>query len=376
MKILVMGNTLSRWEKEFVELVLLPLGHEVTVYGGILDKHPYRSFYQEAGVSYLLPEAVSPALMRLPKIRSIPLLQHKIAALRSNAPYDCIINMFVNSLDLYCDHVIAGPQTKIIAYFCGSDILRCEGAALNRLKHALQWVDTVRFDSEKVKNGYETKIKSAMDTDEDVIHLGASVLDSIDALGLTKAEAKAAMQLPTDRICLCIGYNAGIFQQHLKVLEQIAVLPKSLQNRLFLLFPMTYGKSAEYIVQVRHAAEKSGIPFQILEEFMDNSQMALMHRATDILIHAQTTDGLSSSVLESMYAGSYLINGSWLDYPECRRWQLEYALFDSFSALPNVIQQVCEQLPKFDAAHNQAILYQKNSWNATKTAWEGLLNSL
>ena len=376
MRILVLGAPYSRWVKEYVEQVLLPLGHDVTVYYGQGDDDSFYTYYKQAGVTCLCPRPVHPLMMKIPKVRGLFILRSKLKALQSQTVYDVIINLFVNNWNLWFSRRIAGEHTKIVAYFLGSDILRCEGKKLERLKKRLRVVSRVRFSSEKIKNGYQKKISHAVLPDEDVIHLGASVFKAIDELDMDHSEAKKALHLSPDRICLCIGYNAGKAQQHLEVLHQLERLSAERKAGIELLFPMTYAKDPAYMSRVRSAAEKTGMSFRILEDFMDDRQMAVMCRAIDVLIHAQTTDAFSSTLRECMYAGGYVLNAKWLDYPEYHRWQLDYNSFDEFDDLPDAIEAVCAKLPVFSAKKNRDILSGADSWEATKTAWDELLREI
>ena len=369
MKILVLGNSSSRWQKEFIRNVLLPLEHEVYVFAA-RGNDPFEALYKEHGIKYVVPKPVSDFIMRIPKVRAEVMLRHQVAVLQNNAPYDVIISMFVSSSELRCARLLSGGTATVLAYFCGSDILRVEGYKLKLLKKELRKVDRVCFASEQVRDGYTKKIG---ENNNAVVHLGISVFDWIDKIKNNSRDAKKELGIPSNATTICIGYNANEAHQHIKVIRQIELLPEDMKKRIFLLLPMTYGRQQEYVDQVKRCLAKSNIQHLVLEAFMDDEQMAQLHCATDIFINAQRTDGLSASVLESAYAGAKLINASWLDYPEFSDWKLSYKAFSGFEDLPDVLNEVLSR-ETIDNQYNHDILKNKMSWESTRESWKAFLN--
>ena len=369
MKVLVLGNSASRWQKEFIRNVLLPLGHEVYV-SAARGNDPFEVFYKEHGVNYVVPKPVSDFIMRIPKVRAEAMLRHQVAALQNNAPYDVIINMFATSSELRCARLLSGGTATVIAYFCGSDILRVEGYKLKFLEKELKKVDRVCFASEQVRDGYTKKIG---ENNNAVVHLGISVFDWIDKIKNSSREVKKELGIPSDVTTICIGYNANEAHQHIKVIRQIELLPDDVKESVFLLLPMTYGRQQEYVDQVKQCLAESSLQHLVLETFMNDEQMAQLHCATDIFINAQKTDGLSASVLESAYAGAKLINASWLDYPDFSDWKLSYKAFNSFEDLRDVLNEVSSR-KTIDTQYNHDILKNKMSWESTKKSWKAILN--
>ena len=47
---------------------------------------------------------------------------------------------------------------------------------------------------------------------------------------------------------------------------------------------------------------------------------------------------MAGSVLETLYAGGKLINGSWLKYPEMKTWGVKNWQFDEFEELNDVLR--------------------------------------
>lgn len=137
---------------------------------------------------------------------------------------------------------------------------------------------------------------------------------------------------------------------------------------------MTYGSTEKYITQVEVAAKEAGVKFIIFKEYMQHEIIAQLRLATDIFINAQTSDGLSGSVLETLYAGALLLNASWLHYVEYDIWGLKYSTFSRFEDLPGLLADVMH-VPFVRRQENREILAGTMSWDQCKNAWDALLGS-
>ena len=368
MRILVLGNSASRWQKEFIRNVLLPLEHEVYVFAS-RGENPFKPFYHDNAVKVITPKPVSKMVMRIPKLRAEALLKNQITALRQYGPYDIIINMFVSESGLRCAKALRDKNTKVIAYFCGSDILRAKGYKLMLLKKELRIADKIFFASEQVYQEYRKKVDRMGDRVGQVIHLGISVFAEIDRIRGPIATEKQILGIPDNLTSICIGYNANQAQQHLSALHQLQLLPAEQKEKLILLLPLTYGRRQEYIDELKQELTRSGFKYRLFESFMNDKEMAQLHCATDIFINAQLTDGLSASVLETLYAESTLLNASWLDYPEFQKWGIQYAAFSGFEELPELVLSVLEGKVTCDTKSNMEILNCQMTWEATRNQW-------
>lgn len=372
MRILILGNG-SRWEKEFVEYALLPISCDIIVYGS-KERDTYRSFYESNRIKYIPHQDAGSLLMKIPKLRAEAMLHQQIRTLKKFMPFDVIINMFVNNNGLRCANTLRSKNTQVIAYFCGSDILRVENIKLLFLRHNLRKVNQVIFESESVEQGYQRKIKAHKFVTTELIHLGITVFEKIDGLRQNKEEIKLEFGIPKAAKTVCVGYNGNPAQQHLEVIKQINLLPKEEKEDIYLILPMTYGSSLEYIELVSNAAHSTGCNHLVLKSFMNNETMAKLHCLTDIFINAQITDGLSASVLESIYAGATLLNASWLVYPEFKKWNISYVAFESIGDLPDKILSVLHRDVRRNIETNHAILGTKMSWKTTASQWGKILD--
>lgn len=96
----------------------------------------------------------------------------------------------------------------------------------------------------------------------------------------------------------------------MKMIDSFSRLPQDIIRKLFFVFPMTYSAvECGYIEKVRSAIQEVTNSFIILEDFMSTEEMAEVVQATDVMIHVQTTDQMSSTMLAHMYNGNVVIAG-------------------------------------------------------------------
>lgn len=166
-----------------------------------------------------------------------------------------------------------------------------------------------------------------------------------------------------NRIVISIGYNGRTWQQHFYILDAIANLPHHLRNNLFLILPMTYSNSNEYIDYMRSRLNQLAIPFQILVERLSLVQNLSLRIISDITVCIQFTDALSASVQESMMAGSVFIAGEWLPYKVFFEHGMYYhptSLANLSDTLNLVISNLEEE--KQNCLVNKEIMYLFSSW--------------
>lgn len=363
MKILVLGNINSKWVKEYIEYVLIPLGHDVEVLGnGTTCK--YTAFYQSNGVTIHSEKSAGRMVRKIPFLRVLTSVSHIVKENHWN-DYDVIINLFVNYRNLCITRRIMSPKTKTVVYYTGSDLLRTGTAKILLNRMIIPHYDALVVGSMTL--AADLRRKYPKNTAFEAIHFGISAFENI---------AKFQKEHPNTRRenTFCIGYNGIRQHNHLKVLEVFNKLPPKLKNKVFLVIPMTYGASAEYIAEVRKKLDEVGIPYEQPTEFMDNDAMAKMWSGISYFINAQTTDSLSASVLEAIYAGAVLVNASWLAYPEYKEFGVKSISFENYDELYERIVDILEKKVDYTDFVCSDTLNLHMSWDAARDAWAELLS--
>ena len=112
----------------------------------------------------------------------------------------------------------------------------------------------------------------------------------------------------------------------------------------------------------------------ILTEFMDFQSMAQYAMISDIMLHVQTTDQLSSTMLEEMYAGSIVIAGSWLPYKSLRKKGVYFIDVDTISDIISVLSDVVTNIEQYKekCRDNAKIIWKYSSWDELAPRWRAL----
>ena len=364
MKILVLGNIDSKWVKEYIEYVLLPLGHDVDVGDDCFCK--YKAFFADHQIA--IHQVYSPGSL----VKHVPFFRIVSSALRTVkynqwCNYDLIINMFVNHRDLLITSRLKSRQTKTVLYYTGSDLLRKSKLEiwLNRvlLRNPTKHV----VGSAMLARGFEKKYPKKVSAE--IVHFGISAFESIK-------EYQKKYKKDNKRKVFCIGYNGTCAHNHIAVLESFERLAPEQKDKVELILPMTYGTPPDYLIHVKEKLDSLGIRYHQLTEFMDNEAMAKMWCHIDYFINAQSTDSLSASVLEALYAGAVLVNAEWLDYPEYEMLGIKCLPFSDYEGLFNRIVEIISHEPSGEKYTAKDVLEQNMSWVAAKESWRDLLLQL
>lgn len=373
MKVLILASPCSVWVKEFIQNVILPLEAEVFLQESFDRGSNYYDYYNEAGVKIIPFAPVNKWIMILPKVRAIIIAQHQRKSCSRHAPFDVVINMFVSPELLSQAALYKQEGSKVYAYFCGSDIIRSSKINSLRLKLGLKHCSGVICASSNVHEAYLHKIGYKINTPVETIRFGMSSFDFINAQLFRgdKCDYKSIWNIDPKKLTICIGYNASEAQNHLAVLRQFQYLSKTTLSKITVLLQMTYGGNEEYIANVESAVSGLGCDFKLFRLYLNMPQIAQLRLLTDVFINAQVTDGLSGSVLEALYAGSILLNASWLHYNEYNEWGISYKTFLGFEQIPQLLAEAMDDTSKNDI--NREILKGQMTWQQCRDAWARLL---
>lgn len=205
---------------------------------------------------------------------------------------------------------------------------------------------------------------------------GIEVLDWINNIGeISKEKLRTKYGIAQDRLIVTCGHNACRAHQHTELLDALERLPKHIKEQIVCVFPMTYPEGVEsYIEEIRSLLDASDLEYLILTEFMDFQGMAEYARISDIMIHVQTTDQLSSAMLEEMYAGSVIIAGSWLPYESLHKLGLYFLDADKIADVTDILEDVVMNIREYrqKCKENAGIVWNHSSWERLAPKWYGL----
>lgn len=207
-----------------------------------------------------------------------------------------------------------------------------------------------------------------------IIRYGVDILDEIVALENSLAsieELRVKYGIPEDKIVVMCGTCGRVQHQHIKMLESIAKIPCDIIKRICILIPATYDVKEDYIERVENKARHITDCVVVLREYLSPRGMAEIAYITDIMIHVQTTDQLSSAMISHMFRGNVVIAGAWLPYDELREKGVGFISIDKIEELSQSIPDAIEDLNGYKSlySNNRNIIYEISSWERSAKDW-------
>ena len=189
-------------------------------------------------------------------------------------------------------------------------------------------------------------------------------------------KCKKHFGLAADKMSIAIGYNGHRRHQHLKVIDEFSKLSISQKNKLQLIIHFVGYDDLAYEELLKNALKNCGIEYVFIARSLDFSEIAVLRLATDIFIHAQTTDGLSGSIRECLYAGTIVVNPVWIEYGELKKIGVEYIEYQEFSELNDIIENCIQEKISINLEKNRELIYDHYSWEALEGDWISVFNSM
>jgi hypothetical protein len=314
MKILIIGNSNSQYNinlckylKEYyknnIQIDTLSLFH-------ITNQEVYNYFDKVYAPNLKL-------LNNIPKIRYY-YRRFKLVQLSKTITtnYDiCNIQSFEHYTEVFNNFIRKKCKKLIISYW-GSDINVASHKFLEKQYPLNDFAHCVTFCTEFLRDSYNNKLNKFSNKRKEIVELGSEPFGELISVKKTvkKKEAKSFLNLPLDKLILQIGYSGTITHQHLKILDKLELLTDEEKEKIFLILPMTYGSLPRYQKSVVNKLNAINIRFKVLTEFLNNRDLSVLRRSTDLFITLSTSDDCCSTLLEHLYLGNKIISGKWLPY--------------------------------------------------------------
>ena len=256
----------------------------------------------------------------------------------------------------------------------GSDFYRSDLPGLQYKRKIIELADGVSAETEDTINSFVSVYTEAKNKICRVIH-GVSVLDCIDVVKKTREEICDYFGIPSDRIIVTCGHNANVAHQHEAMAMALNKMRSEILEEIFFVYPMAYNSlDSVYIDKIKKVLLGMQGEHRVLTNFLNDDQMAEYATVSDIMIHVQKTDQLSSTMLEEMYAGAVVIAGSWLPYGSLRDAGITFFTVDTIEELGPCLEKIVTNLSSYkdQCKHNREIIRRKFSWDATIDGWISL----
>lgn len=265
----------------------------------------------------------------------------------------------------------------------GSDLYRFSSQLLTRIlqKRIIMYSDWISSENMQTRNYfYKVFGDKYRNIEHSICRFGVDILDYIRRFK-QKGEMPRTISaiFPKNRIIVLCGTNASENHQHFAIIDAISNMAKKQRDKCHFVFPMTYPEGKEtYINEVSVRIAQVTDSFTILSRYMDVQEMAELAMATDIMIHVQTADQLSSVMLSHMYDGNVVIAGAWLPYDTLWESNVFFLKIDEILELSATLEKVIEKLDfyKEKCSENAGIIYQLSSWEAVAKDWMKVYTSL
>lgn len=289
--------------------------------------------------------------------------------------YDVFQMLWIENIWVYFKDLIRKKCRRLNLCVGGSDLYRARDAERVYKRNLIDMADTISAETDATISAFVQAYPSAAEKIR-WVNFGIETLEYLDQDCRIKAlEKKKDMDISDNRIVIMCGYNAGEAHQHLEMIRALDEMDISVKDKIELIFPMTYPRGQDaYIASVKTELSGSGIRYRILTDYRNPKAMAELEMMADILITVQKTDQLSSTMLETMYAGKVVIAGSWLPYGNLREKGLRFLSVDKIGDLAETVPEVVNnyQIYREKCLDNKGIVYELSSWNIAGERWHGL----
>lgn len=225
---------------------------------------------------------------------------------------------------LYGGEYYLNPIRKLFAFIYKKfDLLTCQKDELKR--------DIINYYGKHVS----VPIK--------ILPMPVTAFHKIDYLNnslVTKSEIKEQFNIDPDSKVIVCGTNANKNEQHEMIIDNLLGVNK--EKKVTFIFPLTYDGPKDYIDKVKNKIQSKlfGYSVKIFLDFMSLEEVTRLRFITDIFINIRKTDQFNIAMLESLYAGSYLIYGKWLQYDLIKRQKLNYSAVNTNNDIGSIINKL------------------------------------
>lgn len=260
----------------------------------------------------------------------------------------------------------AFKRLKLIVTIWGSDFYRASSYKLKKMKPIFDRAEVITFASNKISKDFDDKFQTI--NKHKIVRFGLDAFNKIDI-------KRSKFISRESKFVVTVGYNRHPAQQHLKVLEALDSLDKNTKSKLKIVLPFTYGPiDNKYSFKIESSLKSIGIEYEILNEFMDEDEVATQCLRSNIMIQVQTTDAFSGSMLEFMYADNIIITGSWLPYDDLLKAGVFFRRVDKLQDIKKEINLLINNYQHYSSLceMNRNALYLMSSWESNLSKWEEL----
>lgn len=377
MNILILGDANSPYVYEFVKRI--PQKNKICILS-ITEQNRYISNYEEKHIKVI---SIQPCLAKytLNKFNLVPTLMKISKEICDKISFGNRIDImhvhYVEVNSMICLALLWLKAKKRILTYWGSDLFRAKQIDY-RLMTPFLWTATsivfmIREQYDFFVDIYKKYVKKLH-----IIDMGTAILEVIDDVNrsMSKEDCKKAMGFPKEKIVIHVGYNKSQAQQHLELVKEITLLSKDVISKIFVVLPWGEEKceiEKEYRDNIEKVLNSVNVEYIFCTKFMSGKELAMFRRSCDIFLYGQTTDAMSDSCLEYVYAGGMFFCPTWLwnnyrlinSFPKCY-------CYSNFTEIGFLLGKVLDsgELMKENIDEDERKIIQNNkSWNCLMPQW-------
>ena len=372
MRILLIADGNSVWTRRVYAQIYHPMGCEVALTPLDPMDSAARAYWRERGVPVLDPPAELPLIRSIPRVRGLVQRRRELRALLASGPFDQVHVQQVFAKAAVLAELLEARGVPALLSYWGSDVFRAKPGQLEKQRAIIARAKAVAVQSVGMKEALVAAVGEGLREKIRLVTFGVDMLEDIDrALALGKPACRRALGVPEEGFLLVLGGCAIPAHQHLRALDALSRLSDAEKARLHVALPLTYGGTPEYIARVREAAQASGLRHTLLTDFLDGPHMAVLRAGCDAYAQITTTDAISASMQESLYAGVRVLNPVWLSYPELDELGYQFDTYRAFDELPAAVLRLMETEPPVQPS--RAAFRAAYGWETTRALYADMM---
>lgn len=293
-----------------------------------------------------------------------------------NNKQDIVNIQFVNTIHFFLCPFIKKNFNAVIVSFWGSDLLRQKKIVLKFLKRVFDIADVITVETEELKRIFLEMVSEEYESKIRIVKFGSSLLDVMDKCSESDISAfLSAWSIPSDKTIIVIGYNNCKAQQHLSAVKSI-LSAKLETDDIFVIIPWTYGSGDDLYRKELEDEMKGKINYCFIDKRLSDPEVGCLRFISNIFIQIQTTDSLSASMLETLYAGNNVITGNWLPYEELVQKGIKMEMINEPSETGKAVRKlIADGTSENVMRNNKMIARNILSWQENIKSWLSLYRS-
>lgn len=290
--------------------------------------------------------------------------------------FDAIQMLWIEPDAAFFHKLFREKAKRLLLYIGGSDFYRASDSEREFKRELIMCADSVTAETNETLRDFRAYYGEELAEKTSILPYGLEVLEYIQSGTLKNRDnLKKKLGIPLDKAVVTCGHNAGAAHQHNEMIDALGKLPVSIKEQIVCVFPMTYPSGhGEYIASIQSKLNESGLTYITLTRFMNFEEMGHYALGSDIMIHVQTTDELSGTMLEALYAGNIVIAGSWLPYQCLCDLGVFFEKVDKVSSLTEKLTEIVPALDRYrkKCVPNKAVIWNRWSWDAVAPQWRAV----